>query len=684
MTDEVRIDQVLHGYRDGHRLLAASRRIDGRESAAMARLSDLSGSFSRAFPPSYLTGYPAPSVLYYALARTWLAEEMPRPGCVWTHTLLVPFADLATISDLSLLLDLFERPTLDALDRYREPVRVGPVALEASPKPCLDRRALGVIHRLYFEDPDLPVKLPASPTEPGQDEALALALWSQQWPRLQRRFRFCTYAAAERIDESGPFDLQFTPEAETVRQPPSEVPGAASFAMEDIAQPGRYRAFLRRYGADVDGTRKNFVALATICKALEPPVSATRFRVALHTAAFDVTASEPQTTILLELGKLPEEGDVAAGVSPNDWLAGVLSSGDSIAHVVSEKDLSRALAEAWPMVKDNVTEFVSSPDAGEMAHKVLVCAAGLIQPSAAGAIVAQRPSAGLPLLREAPQLAHSPAFWKRTGPAASALIDGIPWKHDKGALVRAVMEGAPDEVSRLLRRPDGEHFQKAFLRLVSREPQRRVPGADQVLLQSERVWLRAAAKEPKLFIALLTVASRTAISGEFISSHPDEWLARASALSRTNFNRLSSLGQALLLALACRSCSPAACEVLIRTFETAHGLEQGPAPSDGWKLVESVMKPDWSLFEPDRCRRLRLTVASRWITCNFEEGRFLELTRKTELFRRLCRDAASLYGGAGFLRRAGRQAKAARCGWSVRAKSIIDEVTRPAWPQFWF
>ena len=650
----------------------------------MARLSDLSGSFSRAFPPSYLTGYPAPSELYYALARTWIAEEMPRPGCVWTHTLLIPFADLAAICDLSLLLDLFERPTLEALDRYREPAHLGPAILEASSKPCPDRRALHVIQRLYFEDPDLSVKLLPSPTETRQDEALVLALWSQQWPRLQRGFRFCTYAAAERVDESGPFDLQFTPEAETRQRQLYEPPDTASFATEDIAQPGRFRAFLRHYGADVDGTRKNFAALAKICKALTPPVSAERFRAALHTAAFDVTTSETHTTLVLELGKLPTNSGVAAGVSPNDWISGVLSVGAPVVRIVSENDLSRALAEAWPVVKNNVMEFVSSPEAGEMTHKVLACAARLIEPSDAGAIVAQHAAAGPPLLREAPQLARSPAFWKRAGQAASALIDTIEWGHDKGALVRAVMEGAPDEVPRLLRRPDGEQFQKAYLRLVAREPERRVPGVDQVLLQSEWVWFRAAEKEPKLFAALLTVASRSALSGEFTSPHPDEWLALASALSRTNFNRLPSSGQMFLLALACRSCSRAACEVLIRTFETVHALGQGPAPGDSWKLVEMVMDPDWGWSERDRCRRLRRTVASRWITCDFDESRFLKLTQKTELFRKLCCDAADLYGGAMFLRRAAQQAKAARGGWSARAKSIIDEVTRPTRPLFRF
>ena len=38
---------------------------------------------------SYLTAYPLPRSSLVAFARTWTAPEMPRPGCVWTHTLLI-------------------------------------------------------------------------------------------------------------------------------------------------------------------------------------------------------------------------------------------------------------------------------------------------------------------------------------------------------------------------------------------------------------------------------------------------------------------------------------------------------------------------------------------------------------------------------------------------------------------
>ena len=95
----MRLDQTLHGYKDGHRLLRASRELPASTHRQMALLSDMSGStLVRGFE-EYLTGYPLPEIGVYAIARTWYAPEMRRPGCVWTHTLLCSFADLQQIVD---------------------------------------------------------------------------------------------------------------------------------------------------------------------------------------------------------------------------------------------------------------------------------------------------------------------------------------------------------------------------------------------------------------------------------------------------------------------------------------------------------------------------------------------------------------------------------------------------------
>ena len=46
-------------------------------------------------------------------------------------------------------------------------------------------------------------------------EELALAIWSQQWPRLRHSFRSCTLSGADRSSPGADFDLQMVPPQET-------------------------------------------------------------------------------------------------------------------------------------------------------------------------------------------------------------------------------------------------------------------------------------------------------------------------------------------------------------------------------------------------------------------------------------------------------------------------------------
>jgi GTPase-associated protein 1, N-terminal domain type 1 len=118
----VKLQQALHGYADGHRQLALSTQLKPRDLKTMLVLSDLSGPSAAIEPAGYLTGYPLGDSKMYAIARTWPAPEMSRPGCVWTHTILINFADIATLNDASTLLPLFRRPTGESMAAYGESV----------------------------------------------------------------------------------------------------------------------------------------------------------------------------------------------------------------------------------------------------------------------------------------------------------------------------------------------------------------------------------------------------------------------------------------------------------------------------------------------------------------------------------------------------------------------------------
>jgi hypothetical protein len=96
----------------------------------------------------YLTGYPLTESGYYAFARTWPAPEMPRPGCVWTHTILIEFSDIPSLQSAIGLLGLFRRPRGKDLG-YGEALTLSEVSSDASPPdPAAARRILWAIARV--------------------------------------------------------------------------------------------------------------------------------------------------------------------------------------------------------------------------------------------------------------------------------------------------------------------------------------------------------------------------------------------------------------------------------------------------------------------------------------------------------------------------------------------------------
>src|SRR3990172_1339558 len=103
------IHQAVHGYRDGHRLLSSSSPLSADATRAMLVLSDMSGPSMQPGFDEYLTGYPLPGSEFFVLAKTWYAPEMQRPGCVWTHSLLIPRAQVSNVTT-ACLLEMFRRP----------------------------------------------------------------------------------------------------------------------------------------------------------------------------------------------------------------------------------------------------------------------------------------------------------------------------------------------------------------------------------------------------------------------------------------------------------------------------------------------------------------------------------------------------------------------------------------------
>ena len=192
------IHQAVHGYRDGHRLLSSSTPLGSDASRAMLVMSDMSGPSMQPGFDEYLTAYSLAGTDYFVLAKTWYAPEMQRPGCVWTHSLLVPRARVASMS-AARLTGNFRRPQVDGVDAAAtSPVLIDEEApVGGTGDGFADKGLAATMIGAVLGQPR-PVIVLADTA--AQFEAVFLRLWEELWPAERTRFSFCTGALMPRAN----------------------------------------------------------------------------------------------------------------------------------------------------------------------------------------------------------------------------------------------------------------------------------------------------------------------------------------------------------------------------------------------------------------------------------------------------------------------------------------------------
>lgn len=206
-TRTITVHQLVHGYDGGHKLLASSRELPTAVARKILVQSDLSGSIPPKAFETYLTGYPLREISAYAFARTWYAPEMPRPGCVWTHTLLIDADDVATLPSLSSLLDCFARPQVGEYANFRTPIQ-GRTTDPAFEKNILQSDCEELL-RLFYGAEQTPLVMAGNEQAPF--ETLFIELWAQLWTQARFDFTFSTGSLSARKFDSRPFDVQLVP-----------------------------------------------------------------------------------------------------------------------------------------------------------------------------------------------------------------------------------------------------------------------------------------------------------------------------------------------------------------------------------------------------------------------------------------------------------------------------------------
>ncbi len=252
------VDQCLFGYEDGHRLLASSLPL-GDVLSLLTELSDLAPGTHFGESDGYWTGLPVASLGRYVLMRTWPAPEMSRPGCVWTHALLIEPAILGELKDLSVLQAAVSRPVWPVdKGRYRTPLNIRAVET-ANAVELQDGDALSALLSTLYKGLSSLVEIRL----PGELDRPLFAVWSQQWPRLRRNFRFQTAASrALKTDSAVRFDVLtqlISPDRYGTKSYTHNSEWIA-IAVNDAQsrRGGALRAFLWHYGRDVRRQRGSF------------------------------------------------------------------------------------------------------------------------------------------------------------------------------------------------------------------------------------------------------------------------------------------------------------------------------------------------------------------------------------------------------------------------------------------
>lgn len=666
------VHQALHGYNDGHRLISSSLPLDASDARVMLVMSDLSGPGMK--PPSggYLTGYPLEKSGKYVLARTWAAPEMPRPGCVWTHSLIIENADLARLMSAQTLFDTFTRPTgVDVRPTYGAPVSVSQHLKSNGIEPT-DRTEL-LLQALY-SFPTRQVVVEAA--EPFTDEQVATAIWMQQWPRLRRSFGFCTLSGMDRAGKGVVLDLQFVPEKD--RQLRSKFPNAVVAdgsaisegwqllpLLADLAVPSSstLREFLKRTGGDVDGGRRAMLPLCELHRSLlesHPPdlVSAVSALAALD------SGGRRQARSIRKL--VTREAMKATGQIEDAVFEFLLETLEQLSEPVEQAAMGYKLGiELWrrsphrfhsALISEGALASVASRALAEMKLEQIV--SGLESNSDIAIDIAER----------RPDIMTLTAFW-RIPEVGDGLAERISHQ-DAGSAARALL--AAGRIG-----PAVTIINKANPTDLIRALESEKADSDAV-----RGWLVALCRDQNKLAAVLATGQVTQvatvvtiarqISPDDVPNNygEDPWLialrSASGLLNRADGDFLAAFF--LNRALGWKSRSQA--ELLQYSYTRVYKAFENQHFSRDAERLASLRLGRGSWLDWDSCSRLRETVTKRFVEHDLEPEIFGRLTDVDSLELSLIDEAAHTRKGRAYLKRV------------YTALKRTDEPPMPSGPDF--
>jgi hypothetical protein len=657
---DFQVHQALHGYSDGHRLLACSTTLKPRDQKAMLIMSDVSGPSAIIGDEGYLTGYPLSESGVYALACTWAATEMARPGCVWTHTLLIDFADLAALPSMVFLTRGFRRPTMGlSPGSFEVPLAIDSRQhrTEEINQDSLER----IIWALYEQPRD---RIIASHDRTSLD--CVFLLWAQQWPRLRRTFRFCTLSFGDRSSDSVIFDLQYVPskarsirgrfsgstDADRLRPVSAPWIQAALTDLLDESE-GKLRKFLRDVGGDLAGGREAFVPLCRLYQLipkLADRETAIDEAIELLDGSFDSATAKSLRTLFV--AAVARQSTIAGGRALKFILAhlDLLNAND---FKDSAPSLGRAL---WNYDPNELVEILHTQ---QLAHSV--AEEGLATLSVNDLIqgLQRNPQNIAAVLERRPDLIEERDLWSISG----------PWFEEAFKLIGRRMDRAEIALTAILAAKRADLAARAVLILGSVQVLKAIcTWASRPILEGKEgtlaEWLMASIREGEALaevfsggcvcdrMLLLRIAQMT--NPDFVPNNVggDPWLTcvRNAKGSLDGGERQYLSAYLLARALGYRSHNQA--DLFEIAFDEVYiPASQSQLSSEAFHVIERRLPSSW-FFDWDHCQRMRDAVVEAFVDHDLSPDSFLRVTRHDDIFELLTAAMARTGKGRRFLRRA--------------------------------
>jgi hypothetical protein len=643
----------------------------------MLILSDMSGQSMVSGFRAYLTGYPLQDETAYAFGKTWYAPEMDRPGCVWTHTLVIEFSDVPLIKNPWRLLTFFRRPEGNKdLSCYEHGIDVllSEVRDASDMKSdCFGSTREFVEHILsgLYGSPGKPVFITADTSE--EFEGLILAIWNQQWPRLRRSFSFCTGSISNRKLDGRFFDLQVVPwtSFENIKRElpdamyvnvddsrmTSSLPNWVSVAADDLLRGNNanLKKFLWNFGADQSNGRDSYLRLAQVFSALE---KVRLGDLAISEIIESLAKLYPNKTagIRLKAAILGSQGKANTRFSTPfeeiELLSELCVTNKHRAFDKKSLSIRKRAAALWvsePSKTRNLVLRLCNTSLNPIGEDFLIGFSEAIDTTGLISLSRDEPSLLYVLITKNPALAASEKVWSLPAGRRRSVIDAIMDSRDipeevLGGIVNAILEAGVSDGADQLPRISERCVIKSILdwfdsrsRLLGHDPNVPSRWLNSLRLRSSLLldWLRSAKSPSEHSIALLA-GILDPHSREVLDYGTNVWLP----VPKSSFHNLDeatlSHTMSFLLALGFNNAGSEGHKLVAAAYQTVYdATENDELTHESWRLLVDLVPslPWWRNW--DKCERLRIAIAEKFIYYGWPLESFLTAIRRNETFEQV-------------------------------------------------